>query len=142
MFDDLLSHPRIKKSASVGELLAESEVVVTASAATTPYIRDQDLTESCRLIVNLSLMDCHAEVIGNSDHIVVDDWDQNMKAKRVFRTGFDQGLYDRDRVNELSSVLFGPRRNYLGRVFVNPLGMGLEDVYVAGRIARRLGANT
>jgi hypothetical protein len=65
-----------------------------------------------------------------------------MKAERVFRTGFDRGLYDRDRVNELSSVLFGPRRNYLGRVFVNPLGMGLEDVYVAGRIARRLGAYT
>lgn len=142
VFDDLLSDPRIKKSASVGELLAQSEVVVTASAATTPYIRDQDLTESCRLIVNLSLMDCHAEVIGNSDHIVVDDWGQNMKAERVFRTGFDRGLYDRDRVDELSSVLFGPRRNYLGRVFVNPLGMGLEDVYVAGRIARRLGAYT
>ena len=84
-------------------------------------------------------MDCEVEVIARSDHIVVDDWEQNLRAQRVFRDGVEQGLYGRERVHELSAVLFGPRRAYPGRVFVNPLGMGLEDVHVAGQVARRLG---
>jgi N-[(2S)-2-amino-2-carboxyethyl]-L-glutamate dehydrogenase len=129
--DDLLADPRVRKRASAREVLDRSEVVVTTSAATEPYILENHLRRDCRLIVNLSLMDCHVDVIKNSDHIVVDDWLQNSRAERVFKTGVDQGLYGRERVSELSEVLFGPRRNYPGRVFVNPLGMGLE------RFARR-----
>jgi ornithine cyclodeaminase/alanine dehydrogenase-like protein (mu-crystallin family) len=138
-FDDLLSHPRVRKRRSVEDVVDRSEVLITTSAATEPYIFEHHVPEACRLIVNLSLMDCHVDVIKNSDHIVVDDWLQNSRAERVFKTGIDQGLYGRERVSELSEVLFGPRRNYPGRVFVNPLGMGLEDVYVAGKIARQLG---
>lgn len=138
-FDDLLEDLRVRKRASAREVLDRSEVLVTCSAATKPYIFAQDLGPHCRLIVNLSLMDCDVGVLAESDHIVVDDWQQNLKAERVFKTGVEQGLYGRERVSELGAVLFGPRRNYPGRVFVNPLGMGLEDVHVAGIIARRLG---
>jgi ornithine cyclodeaminase/alanine dehydrogenase-like protein (mu-crystallin family)/DNA-binding response OmpR family regulator len=139
VFDDLLGNRRIQRCTSADEALAEAEVIVTSSAAIEPYIFERSLSPDCRLIVNLSLMDCAAEVIAQSDHIVVDDLEQNLKADRVFKQGFDAGLYGRDRVRELGEVLFGPRRAYPGRVFVNPLGMGLEDVYVAGRIARGLG---
>jgi ornithine cyclodeaminase len=138
-FDGLLADARVRKRASAREVLDRSEVVVTTSAATEPYILEHHLRRDCRLIVNLSLMDCHVDVIKNSDHIVVDDWLQNSRAERVFKTGVEQGLYGRERVSELSEVLFGPRRNYPGRVFFNPLGMGLEDVYVVGKIARKLG---
>jgi ornithine cyclodeaminase/alanine dehydrogenase-like protein (mu-crystallin family) len=120
-------------------VLGRAEVLITCSAATQPYILAADLGSQCRLIVNLSLMDCDVDAIAGSDHIVVDDWEQNVRAQRVFRDGVEQGLYGRERVHELSAVLFGPRRAYPGRVFVNPLGMGLEDVHVAGQVARRLG---
>jgi ornithine cyclodeaminase/alanine dehydrogenase-like protein (mu-crystallin family) len=79
------------------------------------------------------------EVIARSDHIVVDDWEQNLRAPRIFKEGVEQGRYDRDRVQELGTVLFGPRRAYPGRVFVNPLGMGLEDIHVAAQAVRKLG---
>lgn len=138
-FDDLLSDPLVLRCASPKDVLASSEVVITSSAATEPYILEEHLYDDCRLVVNLSLMDCHVDVIANSAHIVVDDWSQNVRADRVFKTGVERGLYGRERVAELGEVLFGPRKAYGGRVFVNPLGMGLEDVYVAGQVARALG---
>ena len=138
-FEDLLGDPRLRRCASPAEVLARSEVVITCSAATTPYVREAEVASDCRLIVNLSLMDCEVEVIARSDHIVVDDWEQNLRAPRVFKEGVEQGRYDRDRVHELGTVLFGPRRAYPGRVFVNPLGMGLEDIHVAAQAVRKLG---
>lgn len=138
-FDDLLGGARVRRCGSPQDVLAHSEVVITCSAATSPYIGEADVGRKCRLIVNLSLMDCEVDVIAGSDHIVVDDWELNLRAQRVFRDGVEQGRYGRDRVQELGTVLFGPRRAYPGRVFVNPLGMGLEDVHVAAQIARRLG---
>ncbi len=139
VFDDLLDDPRLRRCVSVDEVLARAEVIVTSSAAVAPYILERAIGPDCRLIVNLSLMDCDAEVIARSDHIIVDDLEQNLKAERVFKQGFEAGLYGRERVRELGEVLHGPRRAYPGRVFVNPLGMGLEDVHVAGRVARALG---
>lgn len=139
-YDDLLSDRRVHRCAEPHDALHDAEVVITASAATSPYIAEDDVDPACRLIVNLSLMDCHAVVIAGSRTIVVDDWLQNTRAERVFKACVDQGMIDRGRVVEIGQVLFGPRRNYDGRVFVNPLGMGMEDVYVAARVARLLGA--
>ncbi len=138
-FDDLLDDALIKKCATPQEVVADSEVIVTVGAPTRPYLGESDLGPHVRLIVNLSLLDFELPVIVNSNHIVVDDWLQNMRAEKVFKTGVDQGLITRDRVIELADVLFGPRRVYEGRVFVNLIGMGLEDVYGAAQVARRLG---
>jgi N-[(2S)-2-amino-2-carboxyethyl]-L-glutamate dehydrogenase len=134
---DLMADDRIRACEHVEEAL-DSEVIVTTSAATAPYIHDRDLSKDCRLIVNLSLMDCHADVLARSAHLVVDDLFQNLKAERVFKMAYEQGLLEQERVVELGAVLFGPRKSYHGRVFVNPLGLGLEDVYVAGKVARLL----
>jgi ornithine cyclodeaminase/alanine dehydrogenase-like protein (mu-crystallin family) len=134
---DLLTDKRIRACEHVHDAL-DSEVIVTASAETAPYIHDRDLSADCRLIVNLSLMDCHADVFANSAHIVVDDLFQNLRAERVFKMAYEQGLLEQERVVELGAVLFGPRKGYHGRVLVNPLGLGLEDVYVAGKVARAL----
>lgn len=135
---DLLTDDRIRACQNLPEAL-DADVIVTVSAATAPYIHDRDLGAACRLVVNLSLMDCHADVLANSAHLVVDDLFQNLKAERVFKMAYEQGLLERERVVELGAVLFGPRKSYPGRVFMNPLGLGLEDVYVAGKIARALG---
>jgi ornithine cyclodeaminase/alanine dehydrogenase-like protein (mu-crystallin family) len=134
---DFLADDRIRACEHVEEAL-DCEVIVTASAATAPYIHDRDLSDDCRLIVNLSLMDCHADVLAKSAHLVVDDLSQNLRAERVFKMAYEQGLLEQERVAEVGAVLFGPRKSYHGRVFVNPLGLGLEDVYVAGKVARAL----
>jgi ornithine cyclodeaminase/alanine dehydrogenase-like protein (mu-crystallin family) len=134
---DLLADDRIRACERVEEAL-DSEVIVTASAAPAPYIHDRELSDDCRLIVNLSLMDCHADVLAKSAHLVVDDLFQNLRAERVFKMAYEQGQLEQERVVELGAVLFGPRKSYHGRVLVNPLGLGLEDVYVAGKVARAL----
>ncbi|MGH8471086.1 MAG: hypothetical protein ACREVJ_01165 [Gammaproteobacteria bacterium] len=122
-FDDLLDDALIKKCATPQEVVADSEVIVTVGAPTRPYLGESDLGPHVRLIVNLSLLDFELPVIVNSNHIVVDDWLQNMRAEKVFKTGVDQGLITRDRVIELADVLFGPRRVYEGRVFVNLIAL-------------------
>ena len=138
-FDDLLDNPQMRQCASPQEVVTDSEVIVTVGAPTRPYLGESRFGPDVRLIVNLSLLDFELPVIVNSNHIVVDDWLQNTRAEKVFKTGVDQGRITRDRVFELAEVLFGPRRVYEGRVFVNPIGMGLEDVDVAVQVARRLG---
>ena len=135
---NLLTDDRIRACEHLEDAL-DSEVIFTASAATAPYIHERDLSPDCRMIVNLSLMDCHADVLAASAHLVVDDLFQNLKAERVFKMAYERGLLEQQRVVELGAVLFGPRKSYHGRVFVNPLGLGLEDVYVAGKVARALG---
>ena len=88
---------------------------MTVGAPTRPYLGESDIGPDVRLIVNLSLLDFELPVIVNSNHIVVDDWLQNTRAEKVFKTGLDQGRITRDRVFELAEVLFGPRRVYEGR---------------------------
>lgn len=138
-FDDCLHHPKVHKADSLPDLLDRSDVIVTTSMAKIPYIFNDDVNKKTYLIVNISLMDFGLDVITASDHVIVDDWQQNMKAEKVFREGVLNGSLTRDRVLEMGEVLFGASRDFSrGRVFVNPLGMGMEDIYVARQIVRNL----
>jgi hypothetical protein len=121
------------------ELLERTEVVVVCSDAGAHCVKADDLGRACRLIVNHSMMGCDAETIRRSDHLVIDGWERSLVAGGEFALGVNRGLFDRDRVHELATVLFGPRRVYQGRVFVNSVETDLGDVFVAGRIVRQLG---
>lgn len=130
-------YPKVKKVDTLKELLDKSDVLVTNSRAQKPYISSKDLRDDAYLIVNISLMDFFLDVLTESDHLIVDDWHQNTLAKKVFREGVDSGVITRDKVEEFGEVLFGLTQ-HKGRIFINPLGMGMEDVYVASQINRLL----
>jgi N-[(2S)-2-amino-2-carboxyethyl]-L-glutamate dehydrogenase len=134
---DCEQYPKVKKVDTLQELLDKSDVIVTNSRAQQPYIASKDLRRDTSLIVNISLMDFSLDVMTGSNHLIVDDWHQNTQAKKVFRTGVDSGVITRDKVEEFGEALFGATQ-HKGRIFVNPLGMGLEDIYVASKIKQRL----
>lgn len=134
---DCEQYPKVKKVDTLQELLEKSNVLVTNSRAQQPYISPSDLKKDTSLIVNISLMDFSLDVMTGSDHLIVDDWFQNIQAKKVFREGVEKGLITRDKVEEFGEALFGVTQ-HKGRVFVNPLGMGMEDIYVASQIKKHI----
>ena len=137
-FDDVIDGKRVKKAASVKALLDECDVLVTTSSATKPYINPNDIRSDTYLVVNLSLMDFDLDVIKDSKCIIVDDWEQNKKAEKVFKKGVEDGSLTEANVSQFGDILFDPSIRPSDRVFINPLGMGLEDVYVAKKVADTL----
>jgi len=133
-FDAALNYPKVEQAKGLDELLKRSDVIVTATNATSPYISHDNIAAKTRLIINLSLMDFALDAMTKSSHIIVDDWEQNIKAKKVFKDGVDAKLITRDQVEEIGAVLFGEEKARTGRIFINPLGMGIEDIVVAKKI--------
>jgi ornithine cyclodeaminase len=138
-YDEVLADPAIVRCGSHREALEGADLVITATASDTPYIRGDDVG-SARLIVHLSLMDCTLEVFRRAGAIVVDDLEQCRAARKVFRTGVESGAIDPSSVEELSRILFGRngRREYAGCVLVNPIGMAVEDILVAKAVYDRV----
>ncbi len=133
-FDDVLVGSVVTKETNLKHLLLKSDVVITTTNAVVPYIFPDMLSRKTRLIINLSLMDFSLESILANEHLIVDDWEQNIRAQKVFKEGVDRQLIERDNVKEIGEVLFGGPHTYGGRIFVNPLGMGIEDIILAKAI--------
>lgn len=134
-FDDLVSQiPQVVKCDTFEEALQGADVVITTTAANSPYIEPQHVPGD-QLLINLSLMDFSIPIFTDSD-IVVDDWRQCRLAKKVLKDAIDQGLVLQADVHELSNVLYGSmkHRQFPGRTIVNPLGMALEDIIVAWEV--------
>jgi 2,3-diaminopropionate biosynthesis protein SbnB len=110
-----------------------AEVLITATTAKEAYLR-RDWLADCRLVVALSFEDCEPGVLLASK-VVVDDWDQCCREDKPIHRLTRAGLFSRERVHgELSEIVTGRR---FGResedelVYVNPMGMAIEDLAVA-----------
>ena len=111
-----------------------ADVVITVTAANDPYLLPEHFEPEV-LIVNLSLMDLDKTVFAPPTTVIVDDLEQCLAAKKVFKTAVERQVVVPDEVRELSSVIADadgalPR----GRVLVNPLGMSVQDLVLARRI--------
>lgn len=134
-FDDLLALPYFEKCSSYVDAIKEADVIVTTTAAASPYIRASDVSRDT-LMINLSLMDFEPAVYARADAVVVDDWSQCASAEKVFKYCVDQGLIGRSSVWELSEVIYGTQQGstFSGQIIVNPIGMAVEDIIVARAI--------
>ena len=133
-FDDLLALPYFDKCSSYVDAINEADVIVTTTAAASPYIKPSDVSGD-KLMINLSLMDFEPAVYAQADAVVVDDWLQCAGAEKVFKHCVDQGLVARSSVWELSQVIYGNQRStFSGQIMVNLIGMAAEDIIVARAI--------
>lgn len=119
------------------EAVEGADVVITVTAANDPYLRPEHF-EPDVLIVNLSLMDLDKSMFAPPTMVIVDDLEQCLSAKKVFKTAVEEGVVSTDSVRELSAVIgesdgVRPR----GRVLVNPVGMSVQDLVLAQRIIRQ-----
>jgi ornithine cyclodeaminase len=114
-------------------------VLVTATTAHSAYIR-RDWLAGCRLVVALSFEDCGEEMLLNADKVVVDDFDQCNREEKLLHRLVRDGRFSRDRVYaELGQIVSGirPGREHPEElIYVNPMGMAIEDIAVAAEVHR------
>ncbi|MBD2848475.1 2,3-diaminopropionate biosynthesis protein SbnB [Paenibacillus sp. IB182496] len=116
------------------------EVVVTATVADRPYIPYEWLRRGA-FVSNISIMDLHKDVFLCADKIVVDDWEQANREKKVLHQLVTEGRFTRERLHaELGEIVCGrrPGRERADEIVVlNPMGMAIEDIACAHAIYER-----
>lgn len=143
----------VAESASPQDCVRDAELIVTATTATTGYIR-RDWLAPGALIAHVSLDDVLPEVIQSAGLLVVDDWtlvshDSRRLLGRLYRSGelrSPGGQYHPEcdpkpgaRMVDatLGDILLGNhpgRRNPGDVVISNPFGMAILDIAIAHAI--------
>jgi len=144
-FDEMGS-PFVKKHDSYSGVINNSEVVITTTTPKNPYISFNELTKvdhNTKLFLNISLADFLPEVYIYADHIIVDDWGQCSNSKKVFREALCSGKLDKNKVSELSDLLYGDKKDQIlsGIIISNLIGMSIEDIVIANWIISVLDLN-
>ncbi len=118
----------------------EGEVVITCTVVDQPYLAFEWLQKGA-FVSNISIMDVHKEVFLKADKVVVDDWEQSNREKKVINQLVLEGTFSRERLHaELGEILLGMK---VGResddeiILLNPMGMAVEDIASAHEIYRK-----
>jgi ornithine cyclodeaminase len=131
------------------EAVRSGEVVITCTITDKPYIPYEWLQKGT-FVSNVSIMDIHKEVFLKADKVVVDDWDQSNREKKVINQLVLEGHFSREQLYaELGEIVIGHK---LGResdeeiILLNPMGMAIEDIACAQLIyqkalAAKIGTN-
>lgn len=116
-----------------------AEVIITATVTARPYLPFEWLARGA-FVSNVSIMDVEPDVFLKVDKLVVDDWDQCNREKKVIHQLVESGKFSRDRLHsELGQVVTGMRP---GRedadeiIMLNPMGMAVEDIACAQAVFR------
>jgi N-[(2S)-2-amino-2-carboxyethyl]-L-glutamate dehydrogenase len=126
--------------ASAEDAVRAGDVVVPCTVTDSPYIR-ADWLKRGAFLANVSIMDVHKEVFLAADKVVVDDWEQSNREKKIIHQLVLEGTFSREQLHaELGQVLGGDRP---GResddetIVLNPMGMAVEDIACAAEVYRR-----
>jgi 2,3-diaminopropionate biosynthesis protein SbnB len=123
---------------SLDDCLLESSVVVLATSGADKGYLTPAMVGRKRLIVALSLDDASAELILAADKIVVDDFDQSNREEKLLHRLVQAGRLSRgDVYAELGEVVAGRksgRESSDEMIYLNPMGMGIEDLAVAAAV--------
>ncbi|MEU3272823.1 2,3-diaminopropionate biosynthesis protein SbnB [Saccharomonospora sp. NPDC006951] len=127
-------------AASAEKAVMTGDVVVTCTVTDTPYLAFSWLKPGT-LVCNVSIMDVHKDVFLNADKVVVDDWEQSNRERKIINQLVVEGRFSRERLHaELGEVLAGTKQ---GRedddeiILLNPMGMAVEDIACAAEVYTR-----
>jgi ornithine cyclodeaminase len=139
---------RARIAGSAEEAVRAGELVVACTVTARPYIPFAWLRRGA-LVANVSIMDVHRDVFLGADKVVVDDWDQCNRERRLLNELVLEGSFSREQLHaELGEVLSGRRP---GRerddeiILLHPMGIAVEDVACAAEVylrAKRQGVGT
>ncbi|MXS85756.1 2,3-diaminopropionate biosynthesis protein SbnB [Nitrosomonas sp. HPC101] len=111
-----------------------ADVIVTCTVTSTPYLAF-DWLKPGTFISNISIMDVHKEVYERADKVVVDDWDQSNREKKIINQLVLEGRFSREQLHaELGEIVIGGRpgrENEDEIILLNPMGMALDDIVCA-----------
>lgn len=119
--------------------IADGDLVVTCTVSDAPYIYYDWLKPGC-FVANVSIMDIHKEVFLNADKVVVDDWDQCNREKKIINQLVLDGQFSREQLHaELGDLVSGQRcgrENENEIIVLNPMGMAVDDMVCAHHLYR------
>lgn len=122
------------------EACAGSAVVVAATMADAPFVPPEWL-EPGSVFISISSLDPTLELIAACDVWVTDVWEHETgHHSRPFARALAAGIVTREQVVQLGDLLVGNvsgRTAQDQRIFVSPVGVGIEDVAEAWRVVRR-----
>ena len=126
--------PHIQVSDSAEESIRHANVIVTATTGSKGYIKNEWIQEGA-LSVPLSLDDCEPDVLLSADKVLVDDFDQCCREEKLLHRLVQAGQFSRERIYALlGEVVAGMkegRTNHAERIYMNAMGMAVEDVAAA-----------
>lgn len=118
----------------------QGEVVVPCTVADTPYIEYSWLQKGA-FVSNISIMDVKKEVFLEADKVIVDDWEQANREKKVINQLVLEGKFSREQLHaELGEIILGEkvgRENDEEIIILNPMGMAIEDIASAYAVYKR-----
>ncbi|UQA91910.1 2,3-diaminopropionate biosynthesis protein SbnB [Streptomyces halobius] len=125
---------------SAEQAVRAGDLVVPCTVTDQPYIEAGWLKRGA-FLSNVSIMDVHKEVFLAADKVVVDDWEQSNREKKIINQLVLEGKFSREQLHaELGEILAGsrPGRETDDEVIVlNPMGMAVEDIACAAEVYRR-----
>ena len=118
----------------------QGEVVVTCTVADRPYI-EFDWLQKGAFVSNISIMDLQKEVFLNADKVVVDDWEQANREKKIINQLVQESRFSKKKLYaELGEIITGVksgRQNQNEIIVLNPMGMAIEDIACAEKIHQK-----
>ncbi|WP_445116085.1 2,3-diaminopropionate biosynthesis protein SbnB [Acinetobacter sp. WZC-1] len=125
---------RFEIHASAKSAIEHADVLITCTVSDKPYIPFEWLKRGC-FISNISIMDIEPDVFLKVDKVIVDDWDQSNREKKVINVLVEQGLFSREKLYaELGEIITGHkngRDNDDEIILLNPMGMAIDDIVCA-----------
>jgi 2,3-diaminopropionate biosynthesis protein SbnB len=138
----------VRVASSAEEAVRAGELVVACTVTDRPYIPLAWLRRGA-FVANVSIMDVHRDVFLGADKVVVDDWEQCNRERKLLNELVLEGSFSREQLHaELGEVLSGrrPGREHDGElILLNPMGIAVEDVACAAEVyvrAKRQGVGT
>ncbi|WDD99766.1 2,3-diaminopropionate biosynthesis protein SbnB [Thalassomonas actiniarum] len=114
--------------------VAQADVLVTCTVSDKPYIPFDWIKKGC-FISNISIMDIEKDVFLKADKVIVDDWDQSNREKKVINQLVEEGLFSREQLHaELGEIILKQipgRENEDEIILLNPMGMAIDDIVCA-----------
>ncbi|USX24437.1 2,3-diaminopropionate biosynthesis protein SbnB [Oxalobacteraceae bacterium OTU3CINTB1] len=134
-------HPQVEfvVAPSAETAVRAADVVVTATVTDTPYL-PFDWLKAGAFVSNVSIMDVHKDVYEKADKVIVDDWDQSNREKKIINQLVLEGRFSREQLHaELGEIVIGKRpgrENDDEIILLNPMGMALDDLVCARHFYR------
>jgi len=128
----------VTKSAEAA--VRDCPVVITCTVTDKPYLAFEWLSKGT-FLANISIMDVERDVFLKVDKVVVDDWDQSNREKKIINLLVEAGEFSRERLHaELGEIIVGskPGRETVDEIILlNPMGMAIDDIACAKAILSR-----
>lgn len=138
-------HVNVTAVSSAEETFQNSDIVITATMSTFPYVKGEWLKEGA-FHSEISFWDTAPEELVHYDKVVVDDFEQvKHHGVDVSYRAVRDGIISENNISNLGEIIIRNkqrRENEKQKILFNPIGMSIHDVSEAYRVyksAKKLG---